>query len=174
MQLTPTIAIHMTAALAAIVTGPVALWARKGARPRPRLHRAFGYAWVAFMVVTAVSALFIRDASLPNVAGYTPIHALVPVTLFGLFGAFWKLARRDITGHRRIMQSLYYLACVVTGLFTLLPQRYLGRMLWSSLAPLGPILQSTPLWTWALLAGLAVLGLAQIRTRTAGIRRVAI
>ena len=33
------------------------------------------------MVVTAVSALFIRDFRMPNLAGYTPIHLLVPVTL---------------------------------------------------------------------------------------------
>ena len=39
MQLTPVIAIHMTAALGALVTGPIALWARKGAAQRPRLHR---------------------------------------------------------------------------------------------------------------------------------------
>lgn len=30
MQLTPLIAIHMTAAIGAVVSGPVALWARKG------------------------------------------------------------------------------------------------------------------------------------------------
>ena len=92
MQLTPVIAIHMTAALGALVTGPVALWARQGATQRPRLHRAFGYAWVTLMLATAISALFIRDFSLPNIGGYTPIHLLVPVTFAGLFGAFWFLA----------------------------------------------------------------------------------
>lgn len=30
MQLTPIIAIHMTAAIGMVVLGPVALWARKG------------------------------------------------------------------------------------------------------------------------------------------------
>ena len=90
MQLTPTIAIHMSAALGALALGPVALWARKGAKQRPMIHRAFGYAWVTLMVITAVSALFIRDFKLPNIAGYTPIHLLVPYTLFGLFGAFYR------------------------------------------------------------------------------------
>jgi uncharacterized membrane protein len=130
MQLTPLIAIHMAAALAAVVTGPVALWARRGRQPRPRLHRAFGYAWVTFMVVTAVSAIFIRDFSLPNIAGYTPIHLLVPITLVSLFGAFWKLAHGNIAGHRTVMRSLYFAACIVAGGFTLLPQRYLGQQLW--------------------------------------------
>ncbi|HEY8358224.1 MAG TPA: DUF2306 domain-containing protein, partial [Ramlibacter sp.] len=73
MQMTPLIAVHMTAALGAVVTGPIALWARRARAQHPRLHRAFGYAWVTLMIVTAVSAIFIRDWSLPNIAGYTPI-----------------------------------------------------------------------------------------------------
>jgi uncharacterized membrane protein len=133
MQLTPLIAVHLTAALLAVVTGPVALWARKGGTQRPRLHRAFGYAWVTLMVVTAVSAIFIRDWQLPNLAGFTPIHLLVPVTLIGLFGAFWFLARGNINGHRKTMQRLYFGACVVAGGFTLLPGRYLGDLLWGGL-----------------------------------------
>ena len=133
MQLTPLIAIHMTAALLAVATGPVALWARKGATQRPRLHRAFGYAWVTLMVVTAVSAMFIRDWTLPNLAGFTPIHLLIPVTLAGLFGAFWFLAKGNIAGHRKTMQRLYFGACIVAGAFTLLPGRYLGGLLWGQL-----------------------------------------
>ncbi len=133
MQLTPLIAIHMTAAIGAVATGPIALWARKGRQQRPRLHRGFGYAWVTLMVVTAVSAIFIRDFQLPNLAGYTPIHLLVPVTLAMLFVAFRFLARGNIAGHRKTMQNLYLGACVVAGMFTLLPGRYLGQWLWGQL-----------------------------------------
>jgi uncharacterized membrane protein len=46
MPLTPEVTIHMSAAMGALITGPVALWARRGAGQHPRLHRAFGYAWV--------------------------------------------------------------------------------------------------------------------------------
>jgi uncharacterized membrane protein len=137
MQLTPIIAVHMTAALGALVTGPVALWARRGTQQRPKLHRAFGYAWVTLMVATAVSAIFIRDFRLPNLAGYTPIHLLVPVTLAGLFGAFWSLARGNIARHRSLMQRLYIGGCIVAGSLTLLPQRYLGQLVfgqWLGLA----------------------------------------
>ena len=42
MQITPVIAIHLAAALAAVAIGPIALWARQGATQRPRLHRAAG------------------------------------------------------------------------------------------------------------------------------------
>jgi uncharacterized membrane protein len=131
--MTPVIAVHMTAALLAVATGPVALWARRGREQRPRLHRAFGYAWVTLMLVAAFSALFIRDYSVPNLAGYTLIHLLVPVTLSMLVLAFWMLARDDIAGHRKVMQRLYFGACVVAGAFTLLPQRYLGQVVWGAL-----------------------------------------
>ena len=149
MSITPLIAIHMAAAIGAVVTGPVALWARKGARQRPKLHRAFGYAWVTLMVITAVSAIFIKVSGLPNIAGYTPIHLLIPVTLGSLAWSFVCLARGDITGHRRIMQRTYFGACIVAGLFTLLPQRTIGHMVWTTLARLDA-------QTVTLVAGLAV------------------
>ena len=130
MQLSPLIAVHMTAAIAAICIGPIALWARRGATQRPRLHRAFGYAWVTMMLVTAISAIFIRDYRLPNIAGFTPIHLFVPLTCYFLFSAFQALGKGNIAGHRRAMQRLYISACLVAGAFTLLPNRYLGRLLW--------------------------------------------
>ena len=58
MQMSPVIAVHLTAALAALVLGPIALWARRGhgqpgrsVTSRPRLHRAAGYAWVSMMLL---------------------------------------------------------------------------------------------------------------------------
>jgi uncharacterized membrane protein len=101
MQLTPVIAIHMTAALAALAIGPVALW-----------------------------ALFIRDYLQFNIAGYTWIHLFVPLTLAGLFGAFRALYLKDISRHHKIMQGLYFGACIGAGAFTLLPGRYLGQLVW--------------------------------------------
>lgn len=136
MQMSPVIAIHLSAALGALALGPVALWARKGhqakiaATQRPRLHRAAGYAWVTLMLITALSAIFIRDFKLPNIAGYTPIHILVPVVFGSLFMAFRALFRRDIRRHRTWMQALYFSACIGAGVFTLLPTRYLGQLVW--------------------------------------------
>ena len=120
----------MSAAIAAFAVGPFVFWARLGKQVRPWLHRALGYAWTMFMVVAAITALFIRDFNLPNIAGYTPIHLLIPVTLISLFFAFRALARREFAAHRQIMQSLYFGACVVAGAFTLLPSRYLGQLIW--------------------------------------------
>jgi uncharacterized membrane protein len=136
MQLTPLIAVHMTAAIAAIAIGPVARWARRGhaaglpGRQRPRLHRAAGYAWVTLMLATAISAIFIRDFRLPNIAGYTPIHLLVPLVFGSLFFSFRFLQRGELNAHRRVMVWLYVSACLVAGAFTLVPERYLGNLLW--------------------------------------------
>ncbi|MBL0421021.1 DUF2306 domain-containing protein [Ramlibacter sp. AW1] len=123
MQLTPLIVFHAGTALAALAIGPVVLWSRMGRLRRPRLHRLLGYTWVALILVAALSSLFIRDFRLPNVAGYTPIHLLVPVTLGSLCVAFAALARGHVVLHRRTMQLLYLSACVVTGALTLLPGR---------------------------------------------------
>lgn len=133
MDMSPIIAVHLSAVGTATVLGPVALWARRARQQRPRLHRAFGYAWVTLMLVAAVSALFIRDFKLPNLNGYTPIHLLIPVVITMLVLAFWFLARGNIRGHRLTMQGLYIGACLVAGAFTMLPNRYLGKLLWGSL-----------------------------------------
>ena len=70
------------------------------------------------------------DGGAPNLAGYTPIHLLVPLLFAGLLVAFGRLARRDIAGHRRAMRTTYVGACLMAGAFTLLPNRYLGGLLW--------------------------------------------
>jgi uncharacterized membrane protein len=129
MQLTPLIAVHMSAALAALAIGPVALWARRARVQHPRIHRAFGYAWVTLMLATAFTALFIRDFRLPNLAGYTPIHAMVPLTVLCLVLAFRALARRDVAAHQHWMKRLYIGGCLVAGSLTLLPGRHLHGVL---------------------------------------------
>jgi uncharacterized membrane protein len=172
MELTPLIAVHMSAALGAVATGPVALWARRRTRQHPRIHRAFGYAWVTLMLVTALSALFIRDRQLPNVAGFTPIHLLVPLTIAALVFAFRQLARGNVAAHAATMRSLYFFACIVAGAFTLLPDRYLGGLVWEALAPLAPIVRNTPAWVGGLLAALVILGWLQSRDRTASLLAV--
>jgi uncharacterized membrane protein len=122
----PAVIVHVVAAVSALVVGPAALWTPKGSR----WHRTAGHAWVTLMAVTAVSSLFILNFSRLNLAGYTPIHLLVPVTVGGIALAFHALAQGRITTHRFAMRSTYLGACVVAGLFTLLPGRYLGDRLW--------------------------------------------
>jgi uncharacterized membrane protein len=131
MQLTPVIAIHMSAAILATAIGPIALWARMSRQKHPKMHRAFGYAWVTLMLVAATSAIFIRDFRLPNLAGFTPIHLLIPTTFGLIFVAFKRLFEGNIEAHRKYMQKTYIGASVVAGGFTLIPTRYIGNLIWS-------------------------------------------
>lgn len=124
--LPPVISIHLALAVAALLLGPLALWARKGSR----LHRALGYAWVTVMLGAALSALFIRDHGLPNLWGYTPIHLFVLVTFIGIGSGLWAVAHGRIANHQRAMRGTYIGGCVVAGLFALAPGRWLGHRLW--------------------------------------------
>ena len=130
MSFTPVIAVHTTFALSAVALGPLALWTRLGQTTRPRWHRGLGYAWVTCMVGTAISALFIRSTLAWSFGGFSPIHLLIAVTLVGMTRALVYLQQGNIQGHRKTMQSIYLLACIVTGFFTLLPQRLLGQLIW--------------------------------------------
>lgn len=130
MQLTPLLAIHVFAALAAIVLGPFALWARWVGTARPKLHRAFGYAWVTMMLVAATSAIGLQAPAITwRWLGFSPIHLLILLVYASLVRSFWYLHQGNIRGHKLTMVSLYINACLITGLFTLAPGRFMNRWL---------------------------------------------
>lgn len=126
MSFTPVIAIHTAAALSAVAIGPLALWSRRSGKEQARLHRAAGYAWVMLMVMTAVSALFIPAAQLPNIAGFGPIHLLIPLVLGMLVLALRYMVQGRVQAHRATMLRTYVGACLIAGAFTLMPGRLLG------------------------------------------------
>jgi uncharacterized membrane protein len=130
--LSPILAIHVCAALLGVVLGPFAIWARLLGRPKPKLHRAFGYAWVTVMLMTATTAIGIQT----NVGrfrwhGYSAIHLLIIVIYVSLFAAFWCLQRGNVRGHKITMIITYVMACLVTGAFTLSPGRFMNAWLFS-------------------------------------------
>jgi uncharacterized membrane protein len=84
---------------------------------------------VALHLAAASSAL-IRDTQLPNLFGFTPIHAFTALVAVGLPRAIWQVRHGNVVGHRRTMKGLFIGGCVVAGLFTLLPGRFLGHLLW--------------------------------------------
>lgn len=122
----PLVALHLAAALLALVAGALVMARRKGTP----LHRVLGWSFVAAMALTALSSAFMRDSHLPSIAGFTPIHIFTVLTLVGLPRAIWQIRRGDVTGHRRTMQGLFIGGCLVAGAFTLLPGRFLGDLLW--------------------------------------------
>lgn len=128
----PLVFVHLVSALAALLIGALVMLRRKGTAA----HRWLGWSWVVLMAVTTVSSAFILDHGMPNLAGFTPIHAFTVVVAVGLPQGIRKIRRGDVQGHRAHMRGLFFGACVVAGLFTLLPGRFLGRLLWGSMAGL--------------------------------------
>jgi uncharacterized membrane protein len=124
--LSPVVAIHLGAALAALLLGPFALLATKGSR----LHRAAGYGWVTLMFAAALSSVFIRRFNGLQLYGFTPIHILTAATLVGLAVGIAAIVQRRVRRHRTAMWSLYLGGCVTAGAFALLPGRFLGNLVW--------------------------------------------
>jgi len=123
-QFTPAIAIHLAAALAALALGSAIFLRGKGTFS----HRMFGRAWVALMLVTAISTWWIRGNG-----SFSWIHALSVFTLFGLSGGVYYAMNGRINAHRMTMQGIFFGGLIIAGAFTLLPQRLLGHIVWSAL-----------------------------------------
>lgn len=113
----PAIQIHAFAAMAAFLLGGIQVVAPKGTLP----HRTLGWVWVALMVVVAVSAFWIHE--LRVIGPWSPIHLLSIVTLVTLPYAIYAARRGVIVGHKSAMLSLYFLALILAGAFTFLPDR---------------------------------------------------
>lgn len=121
---TPIILLHTFAALAAFGLGAAMLLARKGTF----LHRVAGRSWVALMLAVAISSFWIKSSG-----NFSWIHGLsVSVLVLLALLVFLAITRR-ISAHRWLAIGLYAGALVITGLFTLLPHRLLGRLVWGSL-----------------------------------------
>jgi len=118
------IVLHLAAAVAAIGIGALAFAARKGSV----VHRIAGRSWVLLMLVAAISSFWIQTRG-----HFSPIHILsVAVPLMLAAGVYFAATGR-LVRHRRMMIGIYALGLGAAGLFTLLPDRLLGRLLWTSL-----------------------------------------
>jgi len=121
----PVVLIHMWAAFAAIGIGALVFLRRKGTAT----HGWLGRGWALLMLVVAVSSFWITGKD----GLYSWIHGLSVFVTLAIPYAVYLAIRGNISHHRRLMSGLYIGALVVAGLFTLLPDRLLGAMLWKSL-----------------------------------------
>ncbi|MCY4259008.1 MAG: DUF2306 domain-containing protein [Rhodobacteraceae bacterium] len=127
----PVIQLHIAAAVCAIVLGPLAL----ARRSRDRWHKRAGYSWIMAMVVLSSTGLFIHSIRL--VGPFSPIHLLSLLTLWQLFLGVRDARAGRIAAHRHRMQSLYALALMLTGAFTLYPERLMSRILFPDMPVTG-------------------------------------
>ena len=119
----PIITGHALAALAAIALGALQLALPKGTFA----HRGAGLAWIATMALVALSSFFINEFR--TFGPFSPIHILSAFTLWALWSGVAAARRGDIAHHRQTMWSLYALALILTGAFTLLPGRRMHAVL---------------------------------------------
>jgi uncharacterized membrane protein len=118
------ILIHMTAALAALGLGIVMLVRRKGTLS----HKFWGRIWAGLMLTVAISSLWV-----PRFLHFTWIHLFTLLTLVSLPLAIYQIRRGNVKAHARAMKGLFVGGLVIAGIFTLIPGRILGNLLWHSL-----------------------------------------
>jgi uncharacterized membrane protein len=121
MNLDPIMVVHLAAALLALMLGIVNLIGAKGT---PR-HRAIGWIWIAAMLAVTLPSFGLREL---NPGGFSWIHGLTMLTLVSMAGSLWATRTRRIRTHKQIMISLMA-SLTIAGAFTLMPGRFLGKLL---------------------------------------------
>lgn len=116
------IQLHVAAAMGALLLGPIAILTKR----RDWRHKSVGYVWIGCIVTTALSSFWISGIAI--VGPFGPIHLLSLFVLWSVFDALAAAIRKDISAHRAGMTSLYIYAVVLTGMFTLLPGRFMNQL----------------------------------------------
>lgn len=114
---------HALSAIVALVLGPVAIFRHR----RDRLHKVLGYIWVVAMAVAVASSFWIFEIRL--LGPFSPIHFLSVFTAYNLYRGVRAAIVGDFNLHRKTMRGLYFWALGVAGLFTLMPGRIMGQVL---------------------------------------------
>lgn len=123
LSATPAIQVHVATALVAVVLLPLTLFRRR----RDRLHKISGYIWVTAMLVTSVLSFWINGIRL--IGPFSPIHVLSGLVIFNVIWAMVEVRRRNIARHEVILKGTAFWSLGVAGLFTLLPGRMMGQII---------------------------------------------
>ncbi|WP_075216750.1 DUF2306 domain-containing protein [Mongoliimonas terrestris] len=118
----PVVFWHAVTALAALALGILQMAGPKGTIA----HRAIGWGWVGLMLVAAVSSFWIHG--IDQFMGFSLIHGLAAWTLLNVPVAVWFARRGRIGAHAQAMTWLFWAALVGAGVFTLLPGRIMGQV----------------------------------------------
>lgn len=115
-----------TVAPAALIGTYLIFVSRKGAP----WHRALGYLYLGLMSVTAVTTLWVHSL-MPHgpFFGFSPVHLLIPLTLFGVYNALRGAWSHDIVRHRSAMLSVYIGGIVLAGGLTFVPDRIMHAVM---------------------------------------------
>ena len=97
----PIVALHVAAAVFALLLGAVVLALKKGTGS----HRLLGRVWAGAMVAVALSSFWIFE--LRDGAGPSWIHALSVWTLVSLGLAVWFIRRGHVRAHQSFMVGTF-------------------------------------------------------------------
>ena len=86
-----------------------------------------GYIWVALMIFTALVSFAVHVI---NPGGLSPIHLFSILTLMVAPLIVYRARQRDVANHQRAVLGLMIGGLAIAGLFTFLPGRALGQLVW--------------------------------------------
>lgn len=122
LEASPAIQIHLAVVLAALAIGLYLLAGPKGRTA----HRVLGWTWASFMLVGAVSSLFIMEVS-PG--SFSFIHLFSLATLISVPLGVYYARRHNVNAHRGAMTGVFIGGLLVAGTLSFLP----GRLMWQVL-----------------------------------------
>lgn len=118
----PLVWAHLLTIMVALALTPAMLLRPRG----DRLHRRLGTIWVAAMIATAITSLFVH-ASGPG--RFSLIHVLSIWTLVQVPLIWWTARTHQVMRHRRAVRGMVIGALLIAGFFTFPFQRLLGHWL---------------------------------------------
>lgn len=113
---------HLLTILVATALTPVMLLRRRG----DARHRGIGKIWIAAMLATAISSLFIHVS---GESRFSVIHLLSIWTLVQVPLIWWTARHHKVARHRRAVHGMVIGALLVAGFFTFPFHRLLGTWL---------------------------------------------
>jgi len=113
---------HLLFALVAVLLGTTVLLRRKG----DFTHKALGWCWASLMLTAAVSSFFIQARG-----RFSLIHILSVVILVTVPLGVVHIRRKRVQRHRYTMASAFA-GLIIAGVFTLLPYRMLGQLVFGA------------------------------------------
>ena len=113
------IQIHIVVAIAALIFGIIMFARPKG----DQFHKNMGKLFLLFMLMTAGTAIFIREI---NEGNFSWIHLFVPLTFYTGWQIVHFVRKGDIARHKRAVTGLFFGALLIPGLAAFLP----GRTMW--------------------------------------------
>lgn len=114
--------LHLLTILIATALTPIMLLRVRG----DRRHRTTGKVWIAAMLATAITSLFIHVS---GPGRFSFIHLLSLWTLVQVPLIWWTARRHDVARHRRAVHGMVIGALLIAGFFTFPFHRLLGTWL---------------------------------------------